>query len=64
MGNHRADGIGYAVGVALIGYLVTSIFLHMAHARPAFVLSGIALTYPALARAEDRSRNRSLAATP
>lgn len=64
MGNHRADGIGYAVGVALIGYLVTSIFLHMAHARPAFVLIGIALTYPALARAEDRSRNRSLAATP
>lgn len=63
MGDHRSDGIGYAVGVALMGYLITSIFLHMAYARPTFVLIGVALTYPALARSENRERDRSLAAT-
>ena len=63
MGDHRADGIGYAVGVALIGYLVTSIFLHMAFARPAWLLIGIALALPSLARTEDEARDRALAVT-
>jgi O-antigen ligase len=62
MGNHRADGIGYAIGVALVGYLVTSVFLHLAFARPAFLLIGIALTFPALASTENKSRDRALQA--
>ncbi len=64
MGNHRADGIGHAVGVALVGYLVTSVFLHMAFPRPAFLLVGIALTFPALARTENKIRDRALQAGP
>jgi len=64
MGDHRSDGIGYAVGVALIGYLITSIFLHMAYARPTFVLIGVALAYPALARSEDRERDTAMAMQP
>jgi len=64
MGNHRADGIGHAVGVALVGYLVTSVFLHMAFPRPAFLLVGIALTLPALAGSENKSRDRALQAGP
>ncbi len=64
MGNHRADGIGYAVGVALVGYLVTSVFLHLAFARPAFLLVGIALTLPALASTTNESRDRALQVGP
>ncbi len=63
-GNHRADGIGYAIGVALVGYLVTSVFLHLAFARPVFLLIGIALTFPALASTENKSRHRALRAGP
>jgi O-antigen ligase len=64
MGDHRSDGIGFAIGVALVGYLITSIFLHMAYARPTFVLIGVAFAYPALARSEDRARHQAMAMQP
>jgi putative inorganic carbon (hco3(-)) transporter len=63
MGDHRTDGIGHAVGIALVGYLITSVFLHMAYARPFFVLVGVAFAFPALARAENLQRDRSLVAS-
>jgi O-antigen ligase len=62
MGDHRTDGIGHAVAVALVGYLITSVFLHMAYARLVFVLVGVALAFPALAGSEDRHRDRILVA--
>ncbi|MEE9299306.1 MAG: O-antigen ligase family protein [Acidimicrobiia bacterium] len=64
MGDHRADGIGYALAVALIGYLVTSIFLHMAFARLVWLLLGLALAFPSTARAEDRARTEVLLEAP
>ena len=64
MGDLRTDGIGHAVGVALIGYLVSSAFLHMAFARPMWVLVGVALAYPSLADAVNSRRDRMLVATP
>ncbi len=61
MSDHRADGIGYALGVSLVGYLITSIFLHMAFARFAWLIIGIALAFPSTAAAEDRVRDRAAA---
>jgi O-antigen ligase len=57
MSDLRADGIGYAIGVSLIGYLITSVFLHMAFARFAWLMIGLALAFPSTAAAEDRARN-------
>lgn len=62
MGDHRSDGIGHAVGVSLVGYLTTSVFLHMAFSRPMWVLIGVALAYPSLAGAENARRDRLLVA--
>jgi O-antigen ligase len=62
MSDHRADGIGYAIGVSLIGYLITSIFLHMAFARFAWLVIGIALAFPSTAAAEDRARDAATTA--
>ncbi len=64
MGDHRADGIGYALAVALVGYLLTSMFLHMAFARLVWLLLGLALAFPSLARAEDRIRTEALRKVP
>jgi len=62
MGDMGSDGIGYAVGVALIGYLITSVFLHMAFSRPMWLLAGLALALPSMAAAEDSRRDRELEA--
>lgn len=60
MGDLTSDGMGYAVMVSLIGYLATSTFLHMAFARFMWLLVGIALAFPSLARSEDRARDAGL----
>lgn len=60
MADLRSDGIGLAVGVALVGYLVTSVFLHMAFARPVWLLIGMALAFPSTAAAEDRIRDEAV----
>jgi putative inorganic carbon (HCO3(-)) transporter len=64
MSDHRADGIGYAVGVSLVGYLVTSAFLHMAFARFAWLMIGLALAFPSTAAAEDRARDAAAGSEP
>jgi O-antigen ligase len=53
-GRTDLDGIGYAIGAALIGYLVTSVFLHMAFARFVWLLVGIAIALPNLAARLDQ----------
>jgi hypothetical protein len=63
MGQHQADGIGYGVAVSVVGYLITSVFLHLAYTRPIFVLFGISLAFPSLARAERLRHDRALATT-
>ncbi|MEX0826411.1 MAG: O-antigen ligase family protein [Acidimicrobiia bacterium] len=60
MADLRSDGIGFAVAVSLVGYLVTSVFLHMAFARLAWLVIGIALAFPSVARAEDESRDAAV----
>lgn len=62
MADHRADGIGYALGISLIGYLVSSLFLHMAFARFFWLLLGLAFAFPSAAAAEDRARDEALGA--
>lgn len=49
LGRDDLDGIGYALGAALVGYLITSIFLHMAFARFVWLLIGIAIALPNVA---------------
>lgn len=58
--DERGDGIGYAVAVGLIGYLVTSFFLHLDFARLPWLLAGIALALPRVARLEDASREMAI----
>lgn len=53
MSDFTGDGIGFAVGVALIGFAVTSAFLHLAFARLPWLLVGIALALPGVAAWED-----------
>ena len=53
-GRGEGDDTGYAVAMALVGYLITSVFLHMAFARFAWLLFGIAYAFPSMARAERR----------
>ena len=48
-GRDDLEGIAYALGASLLGYLLTSIFLHMAFARFAWLLAGVALALPAVA---------------
>ncbi len=60
MGDHHSDGIGHAVSISLTGYLVTSMFLHMAFARPIWLLIGLALAFPSTAIAENRTRSQAL----
>lgn len=60
MADLRSDGIGFAIGVAFVGYLVTSVFLHMAFARPIWLLLGIALAFPSVAAHEDRLRQTAV----
>jgi putative inorganic carbon (HCO3(-)) transporter len=59
--DHRADGIGHAIAASLIGYLVTSMFLHMAFARFAWLIIGLALAFPSAAAAEDQARDAAAA---
>lgn len=60
MGDMSTDGIGHAVMISLVGYLITSTFLHMAFARVMWLLVGIALAFPSLARSEDRARDAGM----
>jgi O-antigen ligase len=60
MADLRSDAIGFAVAVSLVGYLVTSVFLHMAFARLAWLVFGIALAFPSVARAEDEARDAAV----
>jgi O-antigen ligase len=60
MGDLRTDSLGHAIGVALVGYLLTSIFLHMAFARLMWLLVGMALAFPSTARSENRIRDEGL----
>jgi putative inorganic carbon (hco3(-)) transporter len=62
MADLRSDGIGFAVAVALVGFLVTSVFLHMAFARLVWLLIGVALAFPSTAAAEDRVRDEAVRA--
>lgn len=59
-GDHTADGIGYAIAVAIAGYLITSVFLHMAFARLIWLVLGLALAFPSAAAAQDRHRDAVL----
>jgi O-antigen ligase len=45
-------GLAYAVGVALVGWLATSAFLHLDFARPWWLLMGVAFALPRLAAAD------------
>lgn len=45
-------GLAYAIGVALLGWLATSMFLHLDFARPVWLLLGLAFALPHLARAD------------
>jgi O-antigen ligase len=60
MADLRSDGIGFAVAVSLVGYLITSSFLHMAFARLVWLVIGVALAFPSLARAEDEARDAAV----
>ena len=62
MGDHRADALGHAIAVSLAGYLITSLFLHMAFARVMWLVAGMALAFPSTAAAEDRARDVGLVA--
>jgi len=60
-GRRAEADLAYAVGAALAGWLVTSLFLHLDFARPWWLLLGIAFTLPRLAAADaTRSREASL----
>lgn len=50
------DGIGYAAAVSLLAYAATSMFLHLDLARLPWLVVGIALALPSVARFEDESR--------
>jgi hypothetical protein len=60
IGDMSADGIGHAVTVSIVGYLITSAFLHMAFARFIWLMIGIAFAFPSLVKAENRSRDEGL----
>jgi O-antigen ligase len=60
VGDMSTDGIGHALTVSIAGYLITSIFLHMAFARLIWLLVGIAFAFPSLAAAENRARDEAL----
>ncbi|MBN2112626.1 MAG: O-antigen ligase family protein [Acidimicrobiia bacterium] len=51
-GRRAEAGMAYAVGAALAGWLLTSLFLHLDFARPWWLLLGIAFTLPHLAAVE------------
>jgi len=51
-GRRAEADMAYAVGTALAGWLVTSLFLHLDFARPWWLLLGIAFTLPHLAAVE------------
>ena len=47
-------GLAFAFGLALVGYLVTALFLHAAFARYLWLLVGIAFSIPQIARNQVR----------
>jgi putative inorganic carbon (hco3(-)) transporter len=51
-GREPEAGLAYAVGVALVGWLATSAFLHLDFARPWWLLMGVAFALPRLAAAD------------
>ncbi len=53
-GRRRLANTCYAIGVSLVGYYLTSVFLHMDFARPYWLLTGIALALPGVASAAVR----------
>ena len=50
LGAHEYSSISFAIGVAIIGYLVTGLFLHAGHQRYWWTLAGIALSLPEVSR--------------
>ncbi|NQV05520.1 O-antigen ligase family protein [bacterium] len=56
-GRDDLAGICLALTASLAGYLITSVFLHMAFARPFWMIIGICLALPAVARAEVPDRD-------
>jgi len=56
LGSFAGDDIGYAIGVALAGYLITSTFLHMALARLPWLVIGLAFALPSAATTMSRNR--------
>jgi O-antigen ligase len=53
-GRHHLANTCYAIGVSLVGYYVTSVFLHMDFARPYWLLTGLALALPGVAATVSR----------
>lgn len=60
MSDLTGAGISRAIGLALVGYAATSVFLHLDFARFIWLLLGTALALPAVAAAEDRRRDRAV----
>jgi hypothetical protein len=63
-GREADAGLAYAVGAALVGWLATSAFLHLAFARPWWLLMGIAFALPRLAAADATLAAADAEATP
>lgn len=63
MGDLSSDALGHAVGVAILGYLLTSVFLHMAFARFIWLVVGVAFAFPSVARSENRVRDAGMVTT-
>jgi hypothetical protein len=60
LGSFTGDDIGYAIGVSLAGYLITSTFLHMALARLPWLVIGLAFALPSAALTMARTRAAGL----
>ena len=50
-----------ALAISLVGYLVTSLFLHMAFARFFWLLVGVSMATPTLARRVETEAAREVA---
>ncbi len=61
LGFHEEAGMGAALLIGLAGYLTAGIFLHNAYPRFFWLLLGIALAFPNIAKAERLARKKELA---
>jgi O-antigen ligase len=55
-GLSQYDGLVVAIGVSLVGFLITSIYIHLAYPRYFWMLFGLALAVPHVARQELRKQ--------